>query len=120
MARADSDDERPMDVRGLRIDPGKRTVSRNGDSIPTTYVEFEILAALARSPIASRAAPARSPIRSAPPRRSSTMFPRVLGLCADIAELPPCRGSAHGESRPLFALFATFPSEALAILLCYP
>jgi DNA-binding response OmpR family regulator len=50
MARADSDDERPMDVRGLRIDPGKRTVSRNGDGIPTTYVEFEILAALARSP----------------------------------------------------------------------
>jgi DNA-binding response OmpR family regulator len=50
MARADSDDERPIDVRGLRIDPGKRTVSRNGDTIPTTYVEFEILAALARSP----------------------------------------------------------------------
>jgi DNA-binding response OmpR family regulator len=50
MARADSDDERPIDVRGLRIDPGKRTVSRNGDAIPTTYVEFEILAALARSP----------------------------------------------------------------------
>jgi DNA-binding response OmpR family regulator len=50
MARVDSDDERPMDVRGLRIDPGKRTVARNGDTIPTTYVEFEILAALARSP----------------------------------------------------------------------
>jgi DNA-binding response OmpR family regulator len=50
MARADSDDERPIDLRGLRIDPGKRTVARNGDGIPTTYVEFEILAALARSP----------------------------------------------------------------------
>jgi DNA-binding response OmpR family regulator len=50
MARADSDDERPIDIRGLRIDPGKRTVSRNSDTIPTTYVEFEILAALARSP----------------------------------------------------------------------
>jgi len=50
MARADADDERPMDVRGLRIDPGKRTVSRNGDVVQTTYVEFEILAALARSP----------------------------------------------------------------------
>jgi DNA-binding response OmpR family regulator len=50
MARADSDDERPIDVRGLRIDPGKRAVSRNGDTVPTTYVEFEILAALARSP----------------------------------------------------------------------
>src|SRR5262245_22841871 len=50
MARADADDERPIDVRGLRIDPGKRTVSRNGDVVQTTYVEFEILAALARSP----------------------------------------------------------------------
>jgi DNA-binding response OmpR family regulator len=50
MARADSDDERPIDVRGLRIDPGKRSVARNGETIPTTYVEFEILAALARSP----------------------------------------------------------------------
>jgi DNA-binding response OmpR family regulator len=50
MARADTDDERPIDIRGLRIDPGKRTVARNGDTVPTTYVEFEILAALARSP----------------------------------------------------------------------
>jgi DNA-binding response OmpR family regulator len=50
MARTDTDDERPIDVRGLRIDPGKRTVARNGDIVPTTYVEFEILAALARSP----------------------------------------------------------------------
>src|SRR5436309_13840528 len=50
MARADNDDERPIDVEGLRIDPGKRTVARQGDVVPTTYVEFEILAALARSP----------------------------------------------------------------------
>ena len=50
MARADSDDERPIEVRGLRIDPGKRTVARDGETVPTTYVEFEILAALARSP----------------------------------------------------------------------
>jgi DNA-binding response OmpR family regulator len=50
MARNDTDDERPIDVRGLRIDPGKRTVSRSGEVIATTYVEFEILAALARSP----------------------------------------------------------------------
>ena len=50
MARADTDDERPIEIRGLRIDPGKRTVARNGDTVPTTYVEFEILAALARSP----------------------------------------------------------------------
>jgi DNA-binding response OmpR family regulator len=50
MARTDTDDERPIEVRGLRIDPGKRTVARNGDVVPTTYVEFEILQALARSP----------------------------------------------------------------------
>jgi DNA-binding response OmpR family regulator len=50
MARTDTDDERPIDVSGLRIDPGKRTVAREGDVVPTTYVEFEILAALARSP----------------------------------------------------------------------
>jgi DNA-binding response OmpR family regulator len=50
MARTDTDDERPIDVRGLRIDPGKRTVARDGDVVATTYVEFEILAALARSP----------------------------------------------------------------------
>jgi DNA-binding response OmpR family regulator len=50
MARTDSDDERPIDVRGLRIDPGKRTVAREGEVVATTYVEFEILAALARSP----------------------------------------------------------------------
>ena len=50
MARPDTDDERPIEVRGLKIDPGKRTVSRNGETVATTYVEFEILAALARSP----------------------------------------------------------------------
>jgi DNA-binding response OmpR family regulator len=50
MARNDGDDERPIEIRGLRIDPAKRTVARNGDTVPTTYVEFEILAALARSP----------------------------------------------------------------------
>jgi DNA-binding response OmpR family regulator len=50
MARTDTDDERPIDVRGLRIDPGKRTVAREGELVATTYVEFEILLALARSP----------------------------------------------------------------------
>ena len=50
MARNDTDDERPIDVVGLRIDPGKRTVARHGEVVPTTYVEFEILLALARSP----------------------------------------------------------------------
>ena len=50
MARVDADDERPVEVRGLRIDPAKRAVSRDGEPIATTFVEFEILAALARSP----------------------------------------------------------------------
>jgi len=50
MARQDTDDERPIEVRGLKIDPGKRAVSRHGETVSTTYVEFEILAALARSP----------------------------------------------------------------------
>ena len=52
MARQDTDDERPIEVRGLKIDPGKRTVTRHGETVSTTYVEFEILAALARSPAA--------------------------------------------------------------------
>ena len=51
MAQADEDDERPIEVRGLRIDPAKRTVTRDADATsPTTFVEFEILNALARSP----------------------------------------------------------------------
>jgi DNA-binding response OmpR family regulator len=53
MAREDgagSDDEQPIEVRGLRIDSTKRTVTRNGDNVATTFVEFEILTALARSP----------------------------------------------------------------------
>ena len=50
MARPDEDDEDTIDVRGLRIDPTKRTVVRNGDTVQTTFVEFEILTALARSP----------------------------------------------------------------------
>jgi DNA-binding response OmpR family regulator len=50
MARTDTDDERPMEVRGMRIDPAKRTVTREGTTVATTFVEFEILSALARSP----------------------------------------------------------------------
>jgi DNA-binding response OmpR family regulator len=50
MAQADEDAERTVEVLGLRIDPAKRTVTLNGDSIATTFVEFEILNALARSP----------------------------------------------------------------------
>ena len=50
MNRSDNGGERPVDVRGLRIDPAKRTVTRDGAPVPTTYVEFEILAALATAP----------------------------------------------------------------------
>jgi len=50
MARADSEEERPVESGGLRIDPAKRMVLRDGDQVQTTFVEFEILSALARSP----------------------------------------------------------------------
>ncbi len=50
MAQNEEDAERPVEVRGLRIDPAKRTVTLEGSSIATTFVEFEILNALARSP----------------------------------------------------------------------
>jgi len=50
MARPETDDEEAIEVRGLRIDPTKRTVLRDGESVATTFVEFEILTALARSP----------------------------------------------------------------------
>ena len=43
-------DETPLEVRGLRIDFPKRTVRVRDADAPLTYVEFEILAALARSP----------------------------------------------------------------------
>jgi two-component system, OmpR family, response regulator len=50
MARVDADDERPTEVSGLRIDPAKRAVTRDGEPVATTFVEFEILAALAGAP----------------------------------------------------------------------
>jgi DNA-binding response OmpR family regulator len=50
MAQADEDAERPLVAGGLRIDPAKRTVTLDGESVATTFVEFEILNALARSP----------------------------------------------------------------------
>ncbi len=43
-------DETPLQAGELRIDFPKRTVRVRGDEAPLTYVEFEILAALARSP----------------------------------------------------------------------
>jgi DNA-binding response OmpR family regulator len=50
MAQADEDAERPIESNGLRIDPAKRSVTLDGETIATTFVEFEILNALARSP----------------------------------------------------------------------
>jgi len=50
MAQADEDAERAIECLGLRIDPAKRTVTLDGESVATTFVEFEILNALARSP----------------------------------------------------------------------
>ena len=50
MAQPEADDEQPIAVRGLRIDPTKRTVVLDGETVATTFVEFEILTALARSP----------------------------------------------------------------------
>jgi DNA-binding response OmpR family regulator len=43
-------DETPLEVRGLRIDFPKRSVRVRGDEAPLTFVEFEILSALARGP----------------------------------------------------------------------
>jgi DNA-binding response OmpR family regulator len=43
-------DEAPLEVRQLRIDFPKRTVRVRGTDAQLTYVEFEILSALARSP----------------------------------------------------------------------
>jgi DNA-binding response OmpR family regulator len=45
-----SDDEPPLETRDLRIDFPKRTVRLRGEDVELTFVEFEILAALARAP----------------------------------------------------------------------
>ena len=50
MSRAEADGERPIELRGLRVDPAKRMVTRDGEPIATTYVEFEIVHALAQAP----------------------------------------------------------------------
>jgi two-component system, OmpR family, response regulator len=50
MSHTEAGDERPLEVLALRIDPAKRTVTRDGDVVQTTFVEFEILTALASSP----------------------------------------------------------------------
>jgi two-component system, OmpR family, response regulator len=50
MARRELTDEEPLEVHELRIDPAKRAVDVRGTPVQTTYVEFEILLALATSP----------------------------------------------------------------------
>ena len=51
MARREPDsDAEPLEVHELRIDPAKRAVEVRGEHVQTTYVEFEILVALATSP----------------------------------------------------------------------
>ena len=50
MARAHLDGDAPLEVRELRIDPAKRAVTLRGETVPTTFVEFEILSSLASSP----------------------------------------------------------------------
>jgi DNA-binding response OmpR family regulator len=42
--------EGPIEHDGLRIDPGRRLVTLRGEQVDATYVEFEILSSLARSP----------------------------------------------------------------------
>lgn len=51
ISRAADEDEEPFeDERGLRVDYAKHTVEAHGEPVRLTYVEFEILAALTRSP----------------------------------------------------------------------
>jgi DNA-binding response OmpR family regulator len=51
MARREpAGDEEPLDVHELRIDFAKRSVRVRGEEVQTTYVEFEILTALATNP----------------------------------------------------------------------
>jgi DNA-binding response OmpR family regulator len=44
------DEEPPLEIDGLRIDFGRRAVHVRGKPVRLTYVEFEVLAILARSP----------------------------------------------------------------------
>jgi DNA-binding response OmpR family regulator len=46
----DASEEGPIEVGELTIDFDRRTVSLGGEEVKVTYVEFEILGALARSP----------------------------------------------------------------------
>ena len=50
MARPEPSEDGALEVHELRIDPAKRAVEVRGGLVQTTYVEFEILVALATSP----------------------------------------------------------------------
>ena len=50
LARTDPADEAPIETLDLCVDPVKRSVTVRGQSAQITYVEFEILATLARNP----------------------------------------------------------------------
>jgi DNA-binding response OmpR family regulator len=50
LAQQEAQFEEPIDAGDLYIDFEKRTVTVRGDAAQLTYVEFEILAALARAP----------------------------------------------------------------------
>jgi DNA-binding response OmpR family regulator len=47
---AEEDTQAPIEIGDLRIDTAKRTVRARGEEVQTTYVEFEILTALAENP----------------------------------------------------------------------
>ena len=50
MSGSDQAADEPLVHNGLRIDPAKRSVDRDGDPVKLTFFEFEILFALARQP----------------------------------------------------------------------
>jgi DNA-binding response OmpR family regulator len=47
---AEEEGEQPITAGELRLDPGKRSVALDGRTVTTTFVEFEILAALMGAP----------------------------------------------------------------------
>ena len=47
---AELPEDEPLEVREMRIEPAKRTVTIRGEDVRLTFVEFEILSALAHSP----------------------------------------------------------------------
>jgi DNA-binding response OmpR family regulator len=50
MARPEEGEDEPIEVLALRIDPSKRAVALAGKPVAATFVEFEILTALASNP----------------------------------------------------------------------